>query len=173
MQLTSSLFNDLTIDRMFCVESLPPIVTVPKTIPSTIRSRRITMPAMVEDQQDLLKLSATPNTLKPLFSAWNLARQLLPLLCSEGTIELNICLNTEELLSDFPFLLRPRPRLQLVRSSKYTVFSLRFAKPRHVTGHIDFAAGKEDFLMNYSYCRGRVPSLLLLTPCLLRWAHHE
>jgi hypothetical protein len=69
MQLTSFLFNDLIMVKMFCVESVPPIVTVPKTIPSIIRSRRITIPASVEVAQDFWKLSAIPNTRMPFFSA--------------------------------------------------------------------------------------------------------
>src|SRR5215467_9066387 len=71
IQFTSLLFNDLTMDKMFCVESLPLIVTLPKTTPSMIRSRRITTPATVELDLDVLKLSATPNTRIPLFSACN------------------------------------------------------------------------------------------------------
>src|SRR5215469_16941084 len=69
IQFTSLLFNDLTMDKIFCVESLPLIVTLPKTTPSMIRSRRITTPATVELDLDALKLSATPNTRIPLFSA--------------------------------------------------------------------------------------------------------
>lgn len=71
IQFTSLRFNDLTMDKMFCVESLPLIVTLPKTIPSIIRSRRITTPARVEFVLDALKLSAIPNTRIPLFSACN------------------------------------------------------------------------------------------------------
>src|SRR5215472_18160467 len=71
IQFTSLLFNDLTMDKIFCVESLPLIVTLPKTIPSIIRSRRITTPAIVELDLDALKLSAIPNTRIPLFSTCN------------------------------------------------------------------------------------------------------
>ena len=72
----SSLFNDLYIDRIFCVESFPSIVAFPKTMPSIIMSRRITIPASVEQALVFLKLSAIPNTRMPLFPAWSLTLAL-------------------------------------------------------------------------------------------------
>jgi hypothetical protein len=47
---------------------LPFNVALPKTIPSTIRSRRITTPPRVDVELDFLKLSAIPKIRIPLFS---------------------------------------------------------------------------------------------------------
>src|SRR6188472_2367294 len=77
IQFTSFLFNDLNIDKIFSVESLPFSVALPNTIPSITRSRRITTPASVDFffVSNFLKLSAIPKTRIPFFldetGAWH------------------------------------------------------------------------------------------------------